>query len=91
LSQRDDTGHADPIASSDIYVIDGDAIDVRGGRNLSARPSATAPAKRTGPAAAAFASDKLYFQLVNRFLRFITNDDSLNDDTHSISRVGRPI
>jgi hypothetical protein len=39
--------HADPIASSDIYVIDGDTIGVRGRRNLAVRPSATAPAKRT--------------------------------------------
>ena len=42
------TVYADPIASSGIYVIDGDTIDVRGRRNLPVRPSTTAPAKRTG-------------------------------------------
>jgi len=57
------TVYADPIASSGIYVIDGDTIDVRGRRNLSVRPSATAPAKRTEPAAAAFASDNCYSRL----------------------------
>ncbi len=33
--------HADPIASSDIYVIDGDTIDVRGRSNLPVPPSAS--------------------------------------------------
>ena len=43
-----------------VYFIDADTIDVRGRRNLPVRPSCYRPGQTNGPAAAAFASDKLY-------------------------------